>query len=379
MTICLKAPPSPPPLTPGNEHCAEVLASIVQLTSEECLHPETAVVLITDTTTIAPQMQVLSETFSSSTNRAIVGTQWSPVQNNDYSVVDFLADGSAPIGLQDQPRATHLFVALLGPATIEKEFFSILRLPLGQESMPAELFALINGTLLVAIADVGLRNQAHGVDNASYISLADGACLRHGASVKTATDAQLPFYAALRPLSGARPLALVPYRNVEYQGEPFRMSRDELHSLKSCARQTPRPCRVIHVGEYAVDWAWKLRNGISLNGWSLRDSQSDAQHIEPLHPARSQNPPPDGVGGIIYSFMQYLAQLPFWDTSLTGREILFVSLLAYSIRFARPHQPIKGSLDCLTAEALNRLIARSQEGGQIYRCRVANNLVPRGK
>ena len=39
----------------------------------------------------------------------------------------------------------------------------------------------------------------------------------------------------------------------------------------------------------------------------------------------------------------------------------------YSIRFARPHQPIKGSLDCLSAKSLDRLIDRSHEKKEIGR------------
>ena len=96
---------------------------------------------------------------------------------------------------------------------------SAVRLPLGQESMPANDWAWIIGTLLQAACDAGMAPAVHGCDNASYISLADGCYLQHKPSLDKARDEGIPFLLELKPAADFRKISHCPFGASEHDGE----------------------------------------------------------------------------------------------------------------------------------------------------------------
>ena len=240
------------------------------------------------------------------------------------------SDGTSPPEAANLEKAKYMMEFLLKPAHNGQDAFSICRIPLLQESMPANLYGLILGLLCEAIETANFRLEGIIFDNASYVEDVDGTLLQ--CTMATERTQSTPFFRDVTAWP-SRQLDSVPYRVAAVNGHPIHSHRDPLHYCKSGARQAVTSSHTIMLGEVAVDFTSRLLNGLPTSSYTLRDVQSDNLALTLLHPHHASSAP-DGVGASVYSFIVFNNLHAHFDESMGTEDTFLHSLFSYYVHEA---------------------------------------------
>ena len=278
------------------------------------------VVLCVDTTTVAGGIGLLSGRFSDDGAPKLVGSTWK--KDRDQSALALNSDGTSPLGAANLETAKYMMEFLLKPAHNGQDAFSVCRIPLLQESMPANLYGLILGLLCEAIETANFRLEGIIFDNASYVEDVDGTLLQ--CTMATERTQSTPFFRDVTPWP-SRQLASVPYRVAAVHGHPIHSHRDALRYCKSGARQAITSSHTIMLGEVVVDFTSRLQTGLPISSYTLRDVQSDDLALTLLHPHYASTAP-DGVGASVYSWLIFNNLHAHFDESMGTEDTFLFSL-----------------------------------------------------